>query len=54
MKKNYYLSYVLRGDGMPCYDLLLHGNKRNERNEIYRKKITDEVSHFYVFHKFHS
>ena len=25
------------------FDLHLHGNKRNERNEMYRRRLTDEV-----------
>jgi len=40
------------GEGVPSYDLLLHGNKRNERNEIYRKKITDkDIETFYLLLK---
>ena len=28
------------------FDLHLHGNKRNERNEMYRRRLTDEVYWF--------
>ena len=34
-------------DSEPIYDfkLKLNGNKKNERNEMYRKRLVDEVSH---------
>ena len=36
------LSFVNR-EPIIEFDLHLHGNKRNERNEMYRRRLTDEV-----------
>ena len=45
----YFLLSVIR-DPIIEFDLHLHGNKRNERNEMYRRRLTDEV---YLKHNFH-
>lgn len=39
---NFVLSFANR-EPIIEFDLHLHGNKRNERNEMYRRRLTDEV-----------
>ena len=45
-----HMSFFLPREPIDDFKLLLHGNKRNDRNEMYRRRLVDEVS-FSEFYK---